>query len=77
MEELMELFWNDEEELFEQRLDEMEATRDNAEELLEAIEAYDMPLLYQQLLDKYESVLTDEERERVRRRYEARFDLPL
>lgn len=76
MDELMTLYWDDEE-AFEDALYALETDRENAEGLMELTESYDIPQLYKRLLEDYDEVLTDSEAAALRRRYEDLFDMPL
>lgn len=77
MEDVFERLWDIDEEELEEALDELQVTRGNAELLLDAIECYDMPLLYYALIDRFEEQLSAAELKAVKMRYKERFDLPL
>ena len=76
MEDLIELFYKDEE-AFDEALDAIEVNRPNAEELMELTDCYDIPSLFKRLLEDFDEVLTEEEVTELRRRYDERFDMPL
>ncbi|MBQ3069438.1 MAG: hypothetical protein IJD01_05795 [Clostridia bacterium] len=76
MENLIELFYKDEE-AFDEALDAIEVNRPNAEELMELTDCYDIPSLFKRLLEDFDEVLTEEEATELRRRYDERFDMPL
>ncbi len=76
MENLIELFYKDEE-AFDEALDAIEVNRPNAEELMELTDCYDIPSLFKRLLEDFDEVLTEEEVTELRRRYDERFDMPL
>ena len=52
-------------------------TRFGADILLDAVQRFDMHILYNRLITEYDPILTEDEKEMLKAKYERAFDLPL